>query len=297
MEGVFTISSGGRDSQLTTSKFIRTLIANAHTRKAPKLKTCLKSDLQLYSKDLEDYIATPLDPTDIVCGTQLFAEHKIVHALQEFCCASTSQILWVMGKSDRQYPSSSSGIAASIVNALDEGSVPTLHLFIDWPTTDESASISLLYSLIRQIINLLPEEITARSDSIAQALSSLDGTLGSWETGMAIFETLCENMPPLLFLVVDGFEHLDFLTPGEQQVQDLLSLLNKQVLRSKSTDDDRGGPHNTFKILFSTAGNCASLNSLNEDALTILKTSENQNVRPGQWRAGRSQLLLGDGDG
>jgi hypothetical protein len=256
----------------------------------------LKSDLELYSKSLEDYMATALDPTDIAPGTQLFAEHRIVHAVQQFCQASISQILWINGTPDRRYPSSSSGIAASIINALDEASIPTLHLFLDWPITDEGATISLLYSLIRQTINLLPSEIAATLDCSSQAFSSLDGTLQCWKTGIAILETLLQNMPPLLFLIVDGFEHFDFLSPGEKQVQVLLKLLNKQVLKARSRKNNHGEPERTFKILFTTAGNCALLSGLDEDALTILKTNENQNIRPGQWRAGRAQLSLGDGE-
>ena len=241
-------------------------------------------------------MATALDPTDIAPGTQLFAENRIVHAFQEFCRASISQILWIIGTPDRRYPSSSSGIAASIINALDEASIPTLHLFLDWPITDEGTTISLLYSLIRQTINLIPSKIATTVDCSSQAFSSLDGTLQNWETGIAILETLLQNMPPLLFLVIDGFEHLDFLSPGEKQVQVLLNLLSKQVLEAKNTKNNNGEPEKTFKILFTTAGNCALLSGLDENALTILKTNENQNIRPGQWRAGRAQLSLRDGE-
>ena len=252
--------------------------------------------MQLFSKDLEDYIIIPLDPMDIVPDTQIFAEHRIVHAIQEFCRTTASQILWVIGKSDRRYPSSTSLIAASVVNALDKGSVPTLYFFLSWPTadggTDEQASINFLYSLVRQMICLLPDSITALSECSAQAFSRLRGSLESWETGVAIVEALFDYMPPLLFLVVDGFEHLDFLSPGEQQVRSLLQVLYGKVLRSRSITDEEGEPIRTFKILFTTAGSSDLLNGLDEGVLTILKTSENQNVRPGQYRAGRSQLSL-----
>ncbi|RDW84885.1 hypothetical protein BP6252_02475 [Coleophoma cylindrospora] len=252
----------------------------------------LKEDFQNDSKTLEDYITPPLDPMDIVSETQIFAEHRIVEAVQTFCRATTSQMLWIIGTKSRRYPSPISSIAASIINALDEASVPTLNVFLDYPVTDSGAIINLQYSLIRQMINLLPTQITTNVDMSPRVFSLLDGTLESWETGMLLIEALFEYMPPLLFLVLDGLDHLDFLSPGEQNLDSLIKLLRKQVLLTIDEGNAKSTHTRTFKVLFTTAGNCATLNALEEKSFTILKTSDNQSAQPGKPRPGRSQITL-----
>lgn len=229
---------------------------------------------------------------DIVSGTKIFAEHRIVEVVQTFCRATVSQMLWVIGTKSRLYPSPMTSIAASIVNALDEASVPTLSLFFDFPVTDSGAVINFQYSLIRQMINLLPTQIAADIAVSPQAFSLLNGTLDSWNIGMLIIKTLFGYMPPLLFLVIDGLDHLDFLSPGEQQLLDLVHFLHKQVMLRTSEGDTKSCHTGTFKILFTTAGSCACLNALNEESFTILKTSDSQSTRPGKPKPGRSQISL-----
>jgi hypothetical protein len=108
-----------------------------------------KGQLEKDSGTLEEFIYLWLDPIEVFQGSQIFAEHQVAHAVKELSTSITSQIVWILGPLDRHYPSSLSPIAAALINAADEAAIPTVHLFLDWPSDERLSIFNLLYSLIR----------------------------------------------------------------------------------------------------------------------------------------------------
>jgi hypothetical protein len=82
---------------------------------------------------------------------------------------------------------------------------------------------------------------------------------------------LLELVPPLLLLIIDGIDHLDYLAVSSYYMDSLLRLLQHHVW-----GDGQQEPKRTLKILFTTAGNCAALNGLKERDLTVIRISESQ---------------------
>jgi hypothetical protein len=246
-----------------------------------------KDQLESDSRTLEDFIYPRLDPHEVYPGSQIFAEHQVVHAIKEWSTSITSQILWILGPLDRRYPSNLSPIAAALVNAADEAAIPILHLFLDWPSNEESSIFNLLYSLIRQLISLLPEQFISPADFSPKQFEYLTSHTESWDSGLSILSDLLDLAPPLSLLIIDGVDHLDYLKIGTKYLDNLLRLLQQHVWGSGEQE-----PKKTLKLLFTTAGSCAALNGLEERDLTIVRITESQPRQLGKSKPGRSAVAL-----
>jgi hypothetical protein len=246
-----------------------------------------KDQLERDSLTLEEFICQRFDPLDVSQRSQIFAEHQVVHAIKEWSTSITSQVLWVLGPLDRHYPSSLSSIAAALINAADEAAIPTLHLFLDWPSDERLSIFNLLYSLIRQIISLIPEQFASPDDFSPEEFGKLNSQLESWEAGLAVLNGLIDLAPPLLLIIIDGIDHLDYLSIGSHYLDGLLRMLQRHVW-----GDGDQEPKKTLKILFTTAGNCATLNGLDERGSTIIRMTETQPRQLGKSKAGRSEVAL-----
>ena len=218
-------------------------------------------------------------------------------ALQHWTTSTESERLWIIGVSSHTFPTPTTSIAASVANAASELGVPfacfcypTMHT--DGNTTDEKGIISLLYTLIRQVIDFIPPSTQAQHPS-ATRFSSLDGTLRTWKEGVSILSDILLIAPPLLLIIIDGLERLDFADCGEHYLLELLGLLQKS-----SETSDRDGNGNALKLLFTTAGTCATLNEvIDEDTAVQVKCqSSHLKKSPGKWKGGRTVLNPFGGD-
>jgi hypothetical protein len=114
--------------------------------------------------------------------------------------------------------------------------------------------------LIRQIIKFIPPTVDTLSVARFEAL---DRTLKTWKEGLSILTDVLLIPSPLLLIIIDGLEGLDFAECGEHYLVELLELL------CRASSDGRG---NALKLLFTTAGGCAALSDvLDEDTAVIVK--------------------------
>ncbi|KAI1413998.1 hypothetical protein F5Y13DRAFT_188520 [Hypoxylon sp. FL1857] len=106
-------------------------------------------------------------------------------------------------------------------------------------TAEDAGLIALLYSLILQFVNLLPNNFPARSNLSQEMFRRLDGSLESAEPALQILEALLDHAPQALVCAIDGLERLE--TPATKGA--LTRLV--EILRSPSAG-------RRFKILFTT---------------------------------------------
>jgi hypothetical protein len=254
------------------------------------------TSLTYLSRDLQDHVTIFADPATLIYPCDIFAEHAIVKALQHWTTSTESERLWIIGVPSK-YPTPTTSIAASVANAASELRVPfacfcypTMHL--DENTTDEKGIISLLYTLIRQIIDFIPPNFDAPQLSAAR-FGALDGTLKTWKEALSVLSDVLLIAPPLLLIIIDGLERLDFAECGEHYLLELLALLQK---KSETSNSDGSG--NALKLLFTTAGNCAALNDTVDEDTTMLVKCQSSHLKksPGKWKGGRTVLdPFGDG--
>ena len=267
------------------------MVQNLHTLSSNRgldlsVRAYLKDHIEMDSLSLEDFIHPRLDAFEVYPSIQIFAEHQVVHAIKEWSTSIASQILWILGPSDRHHPSSTSQLAAALVNSANETAIPAVHLFLDWPSNERCSIFNALYSLIRQMISLLPQQLTSTIDLSSERFGRLTDQIESWEAGLAVLGGLLKLAPPLLLIFIDGIDHLDYLSIGTRYVEDLLRLLQRHVLAAG------GEAKKTVKILFTTAGNCAALNGIEEQDLTVVRVTENRPRPRGKAKPGLSGVTL-----
>lgn len=242
------------------------------------------------SRDLQDHITIFSDPATLIYPSDIFTEHAIVKALQHWTTSTESERLWIIGVPS-SYPTPTTSIAASVANAASELGVPftcfyypTMHTNED--TTDEKGIISLLYTLIRQIIDFVPPTVNSTQLSAAR-FKALDGTLQTWNEALRVLSDILIIAPPLLLIIIDGLERLDFAECGEHYLLELLGLLQK---RSETCNSDGSG--NALKLLFTTAGRCAALNDVMHEDNSVMVQCRASHLKksPGKWKAGRAIL-------
>ncbi|KAK1995569.1 hypothetical protein LX36DRAFT_157800 [Colletotrichum falcatum] len=179
--------------------------------------------------------------------------------LNTFTTTMESQIHYAQGRYRPEgFGLLQQSVGAYISLARDHG-VDVISHFCH-PSTDEPphgrtqeaiALCGLLYSLIRQMAILMPTtQGLENAVSIEKDISSLDGTLRTWEVVLGLFARLVERFrSPLLLIVIEGFNRLDddiHHSTGEKLV-DLVHCLMDLVSRFRK--DGR-----ILKILFCTAG-------------------------------------------
>lgn len=261
--------------------FLRSLQSDLSTR------TYLKDHIERDSFTLEEFIHFRLDAFEVYPSSQIFAEHRIVHAIKEWSTSIASRILWILSPPDRHYPSNASQLAAALINSADEAAIPAIHLFLDWPSNERGSIFNALYSLIRQMITLLPQQFTSTTDLSSERFARLTDQIESWEEGLAVLNGLLELAPPLLLIFIDGIDHLDYLNIGSRYVGGLLRLLQRHVWASGEQE-----PKKTAKIVFTTAGNCAALNGLEMRDLTVIKFTEARLQQRDKAKPGLSGVAL-----
>jgi hypothetical protein len=231
------------------------------------------------------------DTFSITDSTSISAEHPIVLEIQDWSKSPDSQMLWVIGPMEKAYPSSASKIAASVVNSAFTLSIPTISYFSHWPLqNNRDPVVSILYSLIRQLLNLLSGTFNGCIDISARRLQLLNGSEQSLDEAIKLVEELVWLVPPLTLCILDGIDHFDYMQRNRQTIEALILLLKERITSSDSVKNKSMG---TFKVLFTTAGNCGLLNKVGSGILREVKYSgRGLRQRSGKPGPGRSTLQL-----
>jgi hypothetical protein len=209
--------------------------------------------------------------------------------MQEWSTATASQMLWIVGPQEHRYPSSTSIIAASVIKSAIDISIPLVQIFCDWPgKNEEKVILNILYSIIRQLVDILPLKVETCSDFSTARFGNLDGSFQTWDEALSICAELFIEAPSPLLVLIDGIEHVG-LGASRKHTESLLCVLNAHISRVSEHDKNR----KIFKVLFTTAGNCASLNKLGNKDLKIVKASvKSAKQSPGKFQPGMTELLL-----
>lgn len=129
---------------------------------------------------------------------------------------------------------------------------------------DETAEIdaltSVIYALIRQILEILPPKLEMSTDLSERRFQCLDGTKGTWKDALLILEDLVGHINQPLFCILDGVQWLEH-SSTEKFLRKLLEVLRHEYLH----------------VLFITTGSSASL----YDSVSKDETLGDQDLRAG----------------
>ena len=116
--------------------------------------------------------------------------------------AAASQTLWISGAFQVSRPSQYTRLSAHVISTAQRAAVPAVYYFCDTTTRD----IDLMYCLIGQLVELLPDEFESTADFGSSRFILLNGTDSSCDHAKMLLEELLMVGPPLLFVVIDGIQ-------------------------------------------------------------------------------------------
>ena len=204
---------------------------------------------------------------DVGCPPSLALDQRIAIALERWTLqkdASTLLYLEAAAYSAEARSPQVTVAAARIVEAADKIGLPTLSFFCDDSLSerdpnhlaldDEEASVSppllgLVYSLIFQLIQLLPPLTNIGSLITASQIAELNASITSWPLALEILSKLLTVAPSFLLCVVDGFHAFESSGTDLTPTRELLGVLQNAMEVE----------HKVLKVLFTDSRRAFSL--------------------------------------
>lgn len=218
------------------------------------------------SRTLEDYFHRDRVRLPISEDDSTRVSEETILQLSEWIEDDSTRMLWLEGDSDESEDLDNymSKIAASFIKMVAAADMPVLSHFCELRrgeplrhtnTPEVQAVMALVYSVLRQLIELLPPELNTNADLSEEAFRCLNGTMATWDDALGVFQDLLEEIPEPLFCVIDGIHWLDDRSTN-QALDQLLKVLENDKL----------------KILFTTSGRSSTLlNGTNRIMLVEVK--------------------------
>ncbi|KAF2104081.1 hypothetical protein NA57DRAFT_70292 [Rhizodiscina lignyota] len=230
-----------------------------------------------------------------------FADNEIVSTLKDWTTDASGAILCISGPNEVARPSSTSLLASQYAAYAEQAGVPVISHFCSLPRKSSQSSItlemislaSLLCSLIRQLVELLPLELPPNSPRLdSDRFARLNGTVESLSDAMSLLQDLISVAPPLLLFIIDGIQWLDDKTT-EKHIRALVSLLRKcsSPTAGQSSLVNTAPPSTqTIKVLFTTSGKSRALIPILERHELLLADRISNARTPGRASPGRIPL-------
>lgn len=189
----------------------------------------------------------------------LSLSYTMFHELQVWMKSTVSRMLWIGGSThtDFQYPSAMSNAAASIVQLVTQAGpiviyhfceIPQISASVDGISREEIGLISMVYSLIRQLIIAAGPQFESSLDFSRERFAQLNGTLEGFKEALQLLKDLADPCPAYIICIIDGIDNIDY-GKGQEGCRMLLETL-RDLMILKANDAGEG---RVFKVLFTTA--------------------------------------------
>ena len=256
-----------------------------------------REDLLQSSEVLEEYVLGDKFATSLLERPPALAvSNAIFSRLQQWIGATKSERLWIAGPSERHYPSKMSTMAASVVRLLARGDPLVIFYFCELPRKEDlqpgtsreaAALLSLVYSLIRQLIFRFESNFDSEKDLSKTRFGDLDGTMNTWHQALELFKDLIYLSSPYLICVLDGVDRIDY-RDGGKGFQEFLDFMENIM----DNDEHEGGDDESsvFKLLFTTAGKSGALKRNLARREMLLEDERRGSVDLGRCAPGRTSL-------
>jgi hypothetical protein len=216
------------------------------------------------SRDLELYFDREQIRGPSSSSSAVHVVSEVSYRLQDFVVEARDRCLAIAGSTllDREGVSTMTKVASSFVDHTDDIGFPVISWFCSQPAVDldhnatsseMGAMISLIYTLVRQLIELLPLKPPKPLAVDIDGLRTLDGSPTSIDTALFLLRDLVRNVDFPLFIVVDGLQWLDDVSTSAH-----LDGLVAALVDPRAETDDEGAPL-SVRVLFTTTGRSHAL--------------------------------------
>ena len=220
---------------------------------------------------------------------------QVVSALEEWT-TSGPQILCIVGPTQVADIAPTTLVATDYVVFANQAKIPVISYFCELPprgtnlaigmTAEMRGLISLIYAVIRQLIELLPSFMSFTKDLREPRFAKLDGSVDSCDEAIALLGGLLDLSPPMLFCVIDALEVLDDRSTTKHITAFVKTLRGHKIYKSPLSE----GSDRVLKILFTTAGRSSNLlMDLRDDEMVFAERAISA-LSPGRPSAGRRSL-------
>ena len=203
---------------------------------------------------------------------------KVYHSLQEWLSASESRMLWIYGPPHTTKASDLSLTSAFVVSMITRSKLPLVAHRCQNSGSEIEALISMIYSMLIQLIWLLPEKFSTDVDLSSDRFNQLDRSIGTLPHALLLMEDLLTLVPQLLVVVLDGVQLCE---DGRDDEQGTGMFLNFFMAILKNSKEGR-----LAKVLFTTDGICRNL-WRKLDPQEHVDVMNEAGGSPGQRRKGR----------
>ncbi|KAB5582312.1 hypothetical protein GE09DRAFT_263460 [Coniochaeta sp. 2T2.1] len=211
--------------------------------------------------------------------------HNVLADIQRWLKLTTSALLWVEGPG---YASDLSPTALRVCIVTSDAGIPCISFFdkrryrlssTKGLTYPEAGLISLLHSLISQLINTLPVVFHTDDTFEDEDFSHLDGSPASIDSALDMIRKLLLHAPPVLMCVIDGIQAFDTkeLRPHIRRLVD--------ILRDQGT-------RTVVKAMFTTDGMSRALAKKIKLRERVNASEMENQERPGSPSKGYSSLSV-----
>ena len=249
----------------------------------------------LFSSRLEDHINRDRIVIEHDGSSVTYMDWQVVSALEDWT-TSGSQILCIVGPNQAVDMSPTTMVATQYMVSANQANIPIISYFCELPrprtklprgmTAEMSGLVSLIYALIRQLIELLPSFMSCTEGLGEQRFTKLDGRVDSLDEAIAVLGELLDLSPPMLFCVIDGFETLDDRSTTKHMTAFVNTLRGHKIYRSPLSK----GSDRVLKILLTTAGRSRNLLADLKDEELVFAERASSAQNPGRPSAGRRSL-------
>lgn len=181
---------------------------------------------------------------------------ETIEDIQRCIGSKESSLLWVEGPAYGAFDEALHSLALRICSGAEELNLPCVCFFArnrySFQTEHTSMNlkkaglIAILYSLISQIVRIVPPSFEPNGSLTEDEFRKLDGTPQSSTAALSIVEALLSVVMPGLIFVVSGFELID----SRENYDPLFAMI--RLLKEQPADK-------RVKVIFLTQGNCRSL--------------------------------------
>ena len=179
----------------------------------------------------------------VVQAHLLIIHMDLLNRIQQWNAVSASSALWIQGPFQVPQPSRYTQLSAYVIMTAQKANIAVIYYFCDSTTS----MVDLIYTLIGQLVGLLPGDFYSSLDFSDARFDALDCRSDSIEHATTLFKDLVTEGPHMLFVVIDGIQMLD--TGSDRvQIQELV-----KVLRYAGTERNEKPTH-LVKTLLTTDG-------------------------------------------
>ncbi|KAJ4247112.1 hypothetical protein NW762_013250 [Fusarium torreyae] len=217
---------------------------------------CSRYDIERFSAHLVDYRENSVQAPSPLRGDPVsLLPHEVILKIQQWINAPESKTIWVQGPPSMPHNSIVSRAAAKVYDLSFQTRLPCVVFFCQprytfardkGLTQKEAGLIALLYTVIRQLVCLLPTGFPATEGLGEKNFHLLNGSMKSVSEALNLIRALLTHAPSTLIWVVDGLQ----LVEDKTTIPFLREFVD--ILKAQQT----AGVH---KVFFTTQGNSSVL--------------------------------------